>query len=195
MSVDGGATSERVCYVHCNFCNTVLAVSVPCSISIMLSIVRVRCGHCSNLLCVNMGSNLQHADHNFLQKQPATAGSSSTTCQRFGSLMDMTTTTTKQHEQQPYRTMTTTTTTPKCPPLKRQRVPSAYNRFIKEEIQRIKASNPEIRHREAFSTAAKNWAHYPDINNNYGLKSGANKLAKLDHHADSAGGDRSTHRS
>ncbi|EOY33227.1 Plant-specific transcription factor YABBY family protein isoform 2 [Theobroma cacao] len=42
------------------------------------------------------------------------------------------------------------------PPEKRQRVPSAYNRFIKEEIQRIKASNPDISHREAFSTAAKN---------------------------------------
>ncbi|KAA3476909.1 axial regulator YABBY 5-like isoform X3 [Gossypium australe] len=42
------------------------------------------------------------------------------------------------------------------PPEKRQRVPSAYNRFIKEEIQRIKANNPDISHREAFSTAAKN---------------------------------------
>ncbi|MBA0777402.1 hypothetical protein Gotri_005422, partial [Gossypium trilobum] len=41
-------------------------------------------------------------------------------------------------------------------PEKRQRVPSAYNRFIKEEIQRIKANNPDISHREAFSTAAKN---------------------------------------
>ncbi|CAD6213826.1 unnamed protein product [Miscanthus lutarioriparius] len=40
-------------------------------------------------------------------------------------------------------------------PEKRQRVPSAYNRFIKEEIRRIKASNPDISHREAFSTAAK----------------------------------------
>ncbi|KAJ6891554.1 YABBY protein [Populus alba x Populus x berolinensis] len=27
---------------------------------------------------------------------------------------------------------------------------------MKEEIQRIKAANPEIPHREAFSTAAKN---------------------------------------
>jgi hypothetical protein len=41
-------------------------------------------------------------------------------------------------------------------PEKRQRVPSAYNQFIKEEIQRIKANNPDISHREAFSTAAKN---------------------------------------
>lgn len=49
------------------------------------------------------------------------------------------------------------------PPEKRQRVPSAYNRFIKEEIQRIKTSNPEISHREAFSAAAKNWAHLPRL--------------------------------
>lgn len=49
------------------------------------------------------------------------------------------------------------------PPEKRQRVPSAYNRFIKEEIQRIKSSNPEISHREAFSAAAKNWAHLPRL--------------------------------
>ncbi|KAL8211392.1 hypothetical protein R6Q57_005829 [Mikania cordata] len=41
-------------------------------------------------------------------------------------------------------------------PLKRPRVPSAYNKFIKEEIKRIKISNPKITHREAFSTAAKN---------------------------------------
>ncbi|XVE79137.1 hypothetical protein DITRI_Ditri14bG0033800 [Diplodiscus trichospermus] len=64
------------------------------------------------------------------------------------------------------------------PPEKRQRVPSAYNRFIKEEIQRIKASNPDISHREAFSTAAKNWAHFPHIH--FGLKLDGNKQAKLD---------------
>ncbi|CAO2834914.1 unnamed protein product [Amaranthus hypochondriacus] len=57
---------------------------------------------------------------------------------------------------------------PKPPPVnrpqeKRQRVPSAYNRFIKDEIQRIKAGNPDISHREAFSAAAKNWAHFPHI--------------------------------
>ncbi|KAK4752310.1 hypothetical protein SAY87_021108 [Trapa incisa] len=55
------------------------------------------------------------------------------------------------------------------PPEKRQRVPSAYNRFIKDEIQRIKAGNPNISHREAFSAAAKNWAHFPHIH--YGLMS------------------------
>ncbi|XP_039066323.1 axial regulator YABBY 5-like [Hibiscus syriacus] len=49
------------------------------------------------------------------------------------------------------------------PPEKTQRLPSAYNQFIKEEIQRIKANNPDISHREVFSTAAKNWAHFPRI--------------------------------
>ncbi|KAL6506505.1 hypothetical protein OROGR_024686 [Orobanche gracilis] len=65
------------------------------------------------------------------------------------------------------------------PPEKRPRVPSAYNRFIKEEIQRIKASNPKISHREAFSTAAKNWAHFPHIH--FGPKLDGNKEAKVDH--------------
>ncbi|CAN6477074.1 unnamed protein product [Victoria cruziana] len=58
------------------------------------------------------------------------------------------------------------------PPEKRQRVPSAYNRFIKDEIQRIKAGNPDITHREAFSTAAKNWAHFPHIH--FGLMADQN---------------------
>uniref|UniRef100_A0A7N0ZTV7 YABBY protein C-terminal domain-containing protein n=1 Tax=Kalanchoe fedtschenkoi TaxID=63787 RepID=A0A7N0ZTV7_KALFE len=49
------------------------------------------------------------------------------------------------------------------PPEKRQRVPSVYNRFIREEIQRIKAGNPDITHRQAFSAAAKNWAYFPHI--------------------------------
>ncbi|KAJ1687331.1 hypothetical protein LUZ63_018721 [Rhynchospora breviuscula] len=44
------------------------------------------------------------------------------------------------------------------PPEKKHRLPSAYNKFMREEIQRIKASTPDIPHREAFSMAAKNWA-------------------------------------
>lgn len=69
-------------------------------------------------------------------------------------------------------------TMPIRPPEKRQRVPSAYNRFIKEEIQRIKANNPDISHREAFSTAAKNWAHFPHIH--FGLNLNGNKHVNLD---------------
>ncbi|THG23588.1 hypothetical protein TEA_005013 [Camellia sinensis var. sinensis] len=134
MSLD--IASESVCYVHCNFCNTILAVSVPCSS--MLTIVTVRCGHCANLLSVNMGALLQTLPHQDLQKL--------------------------QKQQFSFEDAT---------PEKRQRVPSAYNRFIKEEIQRIKASNPDISHREAFSTAAKNWAHFPHIH--FGLKLDGNQ--------------------
>ncbi|KAL8142418.1 hypothetical protein V2J09_015450 [Rumex salicifolius] len=55
-------------------------------------------------------------------------------------------------------------------PEKKKRAPSAYNCFIKEEIRRLKALNPFMTHKEAFSTAAKNanrflmiiWARYPN---------------------------------
>ncbi|KAF1002880.1 hypothetical protein AG4045_006646 [Apium graveolens] len=48
-----------------------------------------------------------------------------------------------------------------------------------EEIQRIKANNPDISHREAFSTAAKNWAHFPHIHFGLMLESNNNQ-SKLD---------------
>ncbi|CAL0332164.1 unnamed protein product [Lupinus luteus] len=163
--------TERVCYVHCNFCNTTLAVSVPCSS--LLTIVTVRCGHCANLLSVNMAASLQTfpPQHPQPQKQHLSfeelssnkeVGSSSSKCNKFAAFQPVD----HQHRIPPIR-----------PPEKKQRVPSAYNRFIKEEIQRIKASNPDISHREAFSTAAKNWAHFPHIN--YGLKVDANKQTNL----------------
>ncbi|KAK3038463.1 hypothetical protein RJ639_029761 [Escallonia herrerae] len=44
--------SEQLCYVHCTICDTVLAVSVPCTS--LFKTVTVRCGHCTNLLPVNM---------------------------------------------------------------------------------------------------------------------------------------------
>ncbi|KAM3398777.1 putative axial regulator YABBY 2 isoform X1 [Capsicum galapagoense] len=166
--------SERVCYLQCNFCNTILAVSVPCSS--MLTIVTVRCGHCANLLSVNIGSLLQalpFQDLQKLQRQQYTnvehnnasnykgyvsSSSSSSKFNRFSASISP--------EIEPR-------IPPIRPPEKRQRVPSAYNKFIKEEIQRIKASNPDITHREAFSTAAKNWAHFPHIH--FGLKLEGNK--------------------
>ncbi|XP_057501238.1 putative axial regulator YABBY 2 [Actinidia eriantha] len=168
MSLDPASSTERVCYVHCNFCNTVLAVSVPWGNT--LTIVTVRCGHCANLLPVNMGVLHQTVPLQDPQKQQSSfeVGSkdsgSSSKCNKFGAF--------ESAEYEP----------PRMPPIrspeKRQRVPSAYNRFIKEEIQRIKANNPEISHREAFSTAAKNWAHFPHIH--FGLKLDGIKKAKLD---------------
>ncbi|PQP91674.1 protein CRABS CLAW isoform X4 [Prunus yedoensis var. nudiflora] len=64
-------------------------------------------------------------------------------------------------------------------PEKKHRLPSAYNRFMKEEIQRIKAANPEIPHREAFSAAAKNWARYipsPSAGSDSGSCSSTNNI-------------------
>ncbi|XP_038714605.1 axial regulator YABBY 5 isoform X7 [Tripterygium wilfordii] len=165
MSLD--MASERVCYVHCNFCNTILAVSVPSSS--MSTIVTVRCGHCANLLSVNMmGASLQTLPLQEAQMQnlegltKECSGSSSRCNTKYGTIEPPR----ELHQPNGHR----------IPPIrqKRQRVPSAYNRFIKEEIQRIKASNPDISHREAFSTAAKNWAHFPHIH--FGLKlDGSNK--------------------
>ncbi|GMH07351.1 hypothetical protein Nepgr_009191 [Nepenthes gracilis] len=170
MSMD--ISAERICYVHCNFCNTILAVSVPCSS--MFTIVTVRCGHCANLLSVNMTASFQtlspHQD--FFQQhinpqlnESKSRGSSSACSNDYASF-------------HPSVSAQPTRLSPVRPPEKRQRVPSAYNRFIREEIQRIKASNPEISHRVAFSMAAKNWAHCPHVH--LDLNIDGQKQAKLD---------------
>ncbi|CAN8294980.1 unnamed protein product [Cochlearia groenlandica] len=173
MSID--LSSERICYVHCNFCTTILAVSVP--YASLFTLVTVRCGHCTNLLSINIGVSLHQTSHppihqDLHHKQHIT--SSSITIKDCGSSSKSTnhfsTTLSGNVDRE----------TPRLPPIrppeKRQRVPSAYNRFIKEEIQRIKSGNPTITHREAFSTAAKNWAHFPHIH--FGLKLDGNKKGK-----------------
>lgn len=108
--------------------------------------VTVKCGHCSNLFLssrppiqpqyIDHQPNQVYCSHEFKHKGQASSSTSS----------------------EPL--------SPKAPnfvvkpPEKKHRLPSAYNRFMKEEIQRIKTENPEIPHREAFSAAAKNWARY-----------------------------------
>ncbi|XP_010557599.1 PREDICTED: axial regulator YABBY 5-like [Tarenaya hassleriana] len=166
--INTATAAEQLCYIPCNFCNIVLAVSVPCSS--MFDIVTVRCGHCTNLWSVNMAAALQslsrpnfQAPNYFIQEYRNEFGSSS-----------------RCHNKVPPRISTRTAGEQRVenrPTGKRQRVPSAYNQFIKEEIQRIKANNPDISHREAFSTAAKNWAHFPHIH--FGLMLENNKQAKL----------------
>ncbi|QCE02970.1 hypothetical protein DEO72_LG8g987 [Vigna unguiculata] len=159
--------SDQLCYVHCNFCDTVLAVSVPCSS--LFKTVTVRCGHCTNLLSVNMrglllpSANQLHLGHTFftpqnLLEEIRNAPSTNMVMNQIPNPNDLVTGVMRGGPEE----------TPKPPsanrpPEKRQRVPSAYNRFIKDEIQRIKAGNPDISHREAFSAAAKNWAHFPHI--------------------------------
>ncbi|XP_010508202.1 PREDICTED: axial regulator YABBY 1 [Camelina sativa] len=171
FSPDHLSPSDHLCYVQCNFCDTILAVSVP--YTSLFKTVTVRCGCCTTLLSVNMrlvlpASNqlqLQLGPHSYFNSQnimeelrdaPSNMNmmmmNQHSNMNDIPSFMDLH----QQHE------------IPKAPPVnrppeKRQRVPSAYNRFIKEEIQRIKAGNPDISHREAFSAAAKNWAHFPHI--------------------------------
>ncbi|XP_004490226.1 protein CRABS CLAW-like [Cicer arietinum] len=144
-------SDQHLCYVRCNFCNTVLAVGIPCKR--LLDTVTVKCGHCSNLsfLTTRPPTSKNHTlvDHTLTlqgvyscKKGQATSSSSSSP------------------------TTSTESLSPKAapfvvkPPEKKHRLPSAYNRFMKEEIQRIKAANPQIPHREAFSAAAKNWARF-----------------------------------
>ncbi|URE14441.1 YABBY protein [Musa troglodytarum] len=148
----------------------VLQVSVPGNS--LFSIVAVRCGHCCNLLSVNMGDLLQKLPLQDLQTCNTAAHDGRTMACGSPSKFNRPSlfyTVPKDQEQ---------IMLPIRPPEKRHRVPSAYNRFIKEEIQRIKANNPDISHREAFSTAAKNWAHFPHID--FGLTIDGSKQAKID---------------
>ncbi|KAL1548676.1 Axial regulator YABBY 1 [Salvia divinorum] len=151
--------SEQLCYVHCTYCNTVLAVGVPCTS--LFKTVTVRCGNCSNLLSVTVDmrglllppSNHLHLGHSFFSPQNLFEEIRSSTSNLL------------PNPNEPFMPIHELPKPPVAnrPPEKRQRVPSAYNRFIKDEIQRIKAGNPDISHREAFSAAAKNWAHFPHI--------------------------------
>ncbi|XP_076886441.1 axial regulator YABBY 1-like [Bidens hawaiensis] len=162
--------SEQLCYVQCNFCETVLAVSVPTS-SLYMTTVTVRCGHCTHLLSVNMrglhfpaaaaantAATQFHLGHNFFSPQNIMEEMRNTPSNLFMNLPNP-----NEHFAPVQVDELPKPPVANRPPEKRQRVPSAYNRFIKEEIQRIKAGNPDISHREAFSAAAKNWAHFPHI--------------------------------
>nr|AWJ58426.1 axial regulator YABBY 1 [Solanum habrochaites] len=156
-------SGEQLCYVQCNFCDTVLAVSVPCSS--FFKNVTVRCGHCTNLLSVNIilptAANQLHLPHSFFSPHDLL----DEIWNNPPSLL-MNQQINPNESLMPVRGGVDEIPKPPVanrPPEKRQRVPSAYNRFIKDEIQRIKAGNPDISHREAFSAAAKNWAHFPHI--------------------------------
>ncbi|KAI4314061.1 hypothetical protein L6164_027003 [Bauhinia variegata] len=140
---------QHLCYVRCNFCNTVLMVGIPCKR--LLDTVTVKCGHCSNLSFLNNKppSQNQSVDHSLTLQQGFYSDSKKG--QALSSSSSSTSSETVSPKAAPFVVK---------PPEKKHRLPSAYNRFMKEEIQRIKAANPEIPHREAFSSAAKNWARY-----------------------------------
>nr|XP_007153748.1 hypothetical protein PHAVU_003G061800g [Phaseolus vulgaris]ESW25742.1 hypothetical protein PHAVU_003G061800g [Phaseolus vulgaris] len=149
---------EQICYVECGFCTTTLMVSVPCSSFSM--VVTVRCGHCTSLLSVNMKKTsfvpfhlLASLTHLEPSKGSSEDGANKTLKSYNASRMNY-----SDCEEQ---NMPQLSNVVNKPPEKRQRTPSAYNRFIKEEIKRLKAENPKMAHKEAFSTAAKNWANFP----------------------------------
>ncbi|KAJ8767894.1 hypothetical protein K2173_020834 [Erythroxylum novogranatense] len=167
---------EQLCYIPCNFCNIVLAVSVPCSS--LFDIVTVRCGHCTNLWSVNMAA----AAFQSLSWQEVQAANYSSPEYRIDHLGSSSKCSSKFSGMRPSGNHVSEERAINRPPQKRQRVPSAYNQFIKEEIQRIKVNNPDISHREAFSTAAKNWAHFPHIH--FGLMLENNNQAKHDNESE-----------
>ncbi|XP_034200164.1 protein CRABS CLAW isoform X4 [Prunus dulcis] len=141
----------------------------------LLDTVTVKCGHCSNL--------------SFLSTRPALQGQclsdhpTSLTLQQAGCCSDFR----KGQSSSSSSPISSEPSSPKAPfvvkpPEKKHRLPSAYNRFMKEEIQRIKAANPEIPHREAFSAAAKNWARYipsPSAGSDSGSCSSTNNIDAL----------------
>ncbi|XP_074570348.1 protein YABBY 2-like [Curcuma longa] len=125
-------------------------VSVP-SNRLVFNTVTVRCGLCSNFLSVHLESLQQTLPLHDLQAYDI---------EPQGNWMDRGSSSSSKCNQT-QNDQGQTKLNP--PPEKRQRVPSAYNSFIREEIQRIKANNPRISHKEAFSSAAKNWARLPSI--------------------------------
>ncbi|XP_030496608.2 axial regulator YABBY 4 [Cannabis sativa] len=152
--------SEQICYVQCGFCTTILLVSVPCSSLSM--VVTVRCGHCTTLLSVNMMkasfvplqllaslSQTHHEQKEEVDLEEIEAQNAIDTCSPVVS---------SDNEEGDSVSVNQIVNKP---PEKRQRAPSAYNSFIREEIKRLKAENPNMAHKEAFSAAAKNWAHFP----------------------------------
>ena len=42
-----------------------------------------------------------------------------------------------------------------------KRAPSAFNLFMREELKRVKNLNPNLKHQDAFKTAAHNWKKGP----------------------------------
>ncbi|WOG88754.1 hypothetical protein DCAR_0207989 [Daucus carota subsp. sativus] len=163
---------DQICYVHCGYCTTILLVSVPHSSLSM--VVTVKCGHCTSLLSVNMlrasfaplhlSPSLSHSDHHPEQEMekeifPEITKDSQKEMNNSSPVIS-------SDEEGDY--VFSSNLVINRPPEKRPRAPSAYNRFIKDEIRRLKAKNPNMAHKQAFSTAAKNWAHFPPSLNKLG---------------------------
>ncbi|XP_068642109.1 protein YABBY 7-like [Aristolochia californica] len=155
-------TSEQLCYVQCSFCTTILLVIIS---------------HFERIFYYHQLTLIEYLDSDIqiLNKMQETQelcgdGSPSACNENYSSATCF-----EDNEDQ-----TAAAPTVNKPPEKRQRAPSAYNRFMKEEIQRLKTIQPGMTHKEAFTTAAKNWAHFPRIQYKGGesCSQGEGKLAR-----------------
>nr|AYV62366.1 INNER NO OUTER [Solanum habrochaites] len=162
---------DTICYVQCGFCTTILLVSVPCG-SLCNKIVTVRCGHCTTLLSLNLIKPSLHLFASFNQTQPPEVDKDEIDdANKKNANSD--------EEDQLENNVLPLNQVVNKPPEKRQRAPSAYNCFIKEEIKRLKTLYPNMTHKQAFSTAAKNWAHFPPSQHRGGCSLGERKMAKV----------------
>ncbi|KAL8254325.1 hypothetical protein R6Q59_032546 [Mikania micrantha] len=162
---------EQICYLQCGFCTTMLLVCVPYRCLSM--VVTVKCGHCTSLFSVNMMRSsflplhlFSSVDH---QEDPIVD-------QAYEEEEEVPKQTLSKHNSSPLISSSSSVEdndddlevvnhVANKPPEKRQRAPSAYNKFIKEEIRRLKTQHPNMSHKQVFSAAAKNWAHPPpDLN-------------------------------
>uniref|UniRef100_A0A804IGJ7 Protein DROOPING LEAF n=1 Tax=Musa acuminata subsp. malaccensis TaxID=214687 RepID=A0A804IGJ7_MUSAM len=136
--------AEHLCYIRCTYCNTLLAVGVPRRW--LMDSVTVHCGHCNHLSFLNPRDVIQCLCPAVPQmgfQGPCT-----------GLMMEPPSLRSSSSGEQ-FKKACLLTMFHSC---FKHRAPSAYNHFMREEIQRIKAAKPDIPHREAFSMAAKNWA-------------------------------------
>ncbi|CAH8386934.1 unnamed protein product [Eruca vesicaria subsp. sativa] len=132
----------QICHVQCGFCNTILLVSVPFT---SLSMV------------VTAGKEEAAATTDGVEEEACKVNQEKEN--------SPTTLVTSSDNEDDDRDVSRVYQVVNKPPEKRQRAPSAYNCFIKEEIRRLKAQNPSMAHKEAFSLAAKNWANFPPVQN------------------------------
>ncbi|CAN6199511.1 unnamed protein product [Urochloa humidicola] len=155
----GGLLPERLGCVQCNLCATILLVGVPCGGGLQLNTVAVQCGSCGGILSVTVPPPSPHPPASVelpLQEPSVDLGPPPRDSDESSGENFKETTETAVAEYHAFPAVNK-------PPMRKQRAPSAYNCFIKEEIRRIKETDPNITHKEAFSAASKNWAHLPRI--------------------------------
>ncbi|XP_042056052.1 axial regulator YABBY 5-like [Salvia splendens] len=146
---------EQICYVECCICNTILLVIVPYNSLAM--VVTINCGHCDNIFSLNM----LHLFPSINQHRKLVADEEEDDDDDDDNDDEDRDYVWCNHVIQKLIMNDLMAICCGAAPEKKKRGPTAYNRFIKYEIKRLKAEHPNITHKEAFSAAAKNWAHCP----------------------------------